>query len=311
MTTTGTGAYRFEWQDNWARIADTESGRTNGRTHGVAVVESGETFVFHQADPSMLVFDARGRLKASWGPNRLGAHGLTRVRENGSEFLWITDQSTCEVAKLTLDGQVVQRIERPNHPVYAKAQYSPTWVAVNEERRGGNGDIWVTDGYGSFWIHRYDRKGRYLASISGEEGGAGRFQCPHGIAFDWRRGQPELYVADRGNRRVQVYDAEGRWQRVFGADFLTSPDGFCELGDALVVPELLGRVTVLDAEDRLACRLGENEPAPQIPGWPEVPVDRLEAGKFNSPHGAASDPDGNLYVVEWIVGGRITRLRKV
>ena len=306
----GTGQHTYEWIDNWGRIPDTPSGRENGRTHGVVVSETGNVLVFNQANPAVLVFDPSGKLTDWWGDRFLGAHGMTLVKEGDTEYLWLTDQSTAEVAKMTLDGKTVLNIDKPNHPVYQKANYAPTWVAVNEERFGGNGDIWVTDGYGSNYVHRYDKTGKYLNSINGEEGKTGAFSCPHGIWVDNRKPEPELYVADRSNKRIQVYDVQGNYKRAFGDDYLTSPDGFITHGEFLMMPELYARLTILDGNDKLVTHLGSNEDVVKVKGWPNI-HDHLEAGKFNSPHGMGADKAGNLYVVEWITGGRITKLAKV
>jgi hypothetical protein len=192
-------------------------------------------------------------------------------------------------------------------------------VAVFEERAGGNGDIWVADGYGQNYVYRYSRfskAGEYVGSINGQEGGAGPFQCPHAIWIDLRKPDPELYVADRTNRRIQVYDLEGKWKRVFGADFLLSPSAFARQGDFLIVAELHARLTVIDPEDRLVCYLGRNEAVAELEGWPNmkgpdgVPArtTRLEPGKFNSPHGITTDNAGDVYVAEWLIGGRTVKL---
>ncbi|MCL5998238.1 MAG: hypothetical protein M1546_19625 [Chloroflexi bacterium] len=306
----GSGTQTYEWLEDWARIPDTPSGRENGRTHGVVVTAAGNIMVFNQADPAVLTFDRDGKLLHTWGNRFSGAHGMTLVQEGDAEYLWLTDQGSREVVKTTLDGQTVMNLERPDLPVYQKANYSPTWVAVNEERHGGNGDIWVTDGYGSNYVHRYDKTGRYLNSINGEEGKTGPFSCPHGIWIDTRKSQPELYIADRSNHRIQVYDPEGIYKRAFGADLFTSPDGFVTHGEYLMVPELFARLTILDADDKLVCHLGTNEDVVKEKGWPNLPKEMIHPGKFNSPHGMAADAQGNLYVVEWIVGGRITKLVK-
>jgi hypothetical protein len=308
----GSGDFTFKWIDNWARIPETASGRENGRTHGVVVVSSGEVLVFNQADPGVLVYSPDGTLKDSWGDRFLGAHGMTLVQEGDEEFLWLTDQDTGEVVKTTLDGQSVLNLSKADHPIYETRKYIPTWVAVNEERFGGNGDVWVADGYGSFYCHRYDRGGRYLDSINGEEGDAGLFNCPHGLWTDTRRGTPELYVADRGNRRMQVYAMDGTYKREFGSDFFTSPDGSSSYGaDGLLVPELFARIAILDADDNLVCYLGSNEDTCKREGWPNLDSEYVLPGLFNSPHGAVADGDGNIYVVEWIIGGRITKLERI
>ncbi|HAE34071.1 MAG: hypothetical protein FI713_03690 [SAR202 cluster bacterium] len=95
---------------------------------------------------------------------------------------------------------------------------SETSVAVDEIAQGGSRDIWVSVGYGANLVHRYSRDGGYNFTIDGSHG-AGHFNCPHGIFIDRRRDLPELYVADRANSRIQVFDLEGRLIWSFGSDF--------------------------------------------------------------------------------------------
>jgi len=330
----GSGANTYEWNDTWAKLPVGDSSRSGWAHHGVAVTGDGDVITFHQGDPTLLVFDRTGNLKGSYDIGLAEAHGITLVKEGNTEYLWIADngrkrqpdigyeypgsggQFSGQVVKTTLDGQIITTLAKPDHPVYQQGNYSPTLVVVDEERHGGNGDIWVTDGYGESYVHRFDKNGRYLSSINGEEGEAGRFNCPHAIFIDRRRSRPELYVADRTNARVQVYDMEGRFQRAFGAGYLSSPSAFASHGDLLVIAELRARLAILDANDQLVCYLGENETVCQAEGWPNnknqagdiIPTKLLEAGKFNSPHGLAVDADGNLYVAEWLIGGRFTKL---
>src|SRR5450755_3734139 len=112
----GTGAYTYTWIDNWARIPQTDTGRMNGRTHGVVVTRARTIVVFHQADPAVLVFAADGTLQQSWGHDYAGAHGMTLVEEGGTEYLWLTDVQSSTVVKTTLDGQVVQSLQMSSHP---------------------------------------------------------------------------------------------------------------------------------------------------------------------------------------------------
>ena len=300
-------AGHYRWHENWATIPANPAQPPNGRTHGVVETRDGRIVVFHQAHPGVLIYSPQGALLASWG-DYPGAHGITLVEEEGQELLWLVDQDTAHVEKVTLDGRLVQRLDAPAHPAYGEKKYVPTWAAVNERRHGGNGDIWVVDGYGAGLLHRYDAAGRLLATLDGTTG-AGRFSCPHGIAFDPRKTSPELYVADRGNHRVQVFDGEGAFLRSFGSEFLSSPDGFAFSRGRVIVPELFGRVAILDEEDRLLDYVGEVPGAEKIPGWPND--NALSPGRFNSPHGAGADAAGNLFVVEWRVGGRIIKLERL
>lgn len=332
----GSGANTYHWMDGWANTPNLDSARAGWAHRGVVVTGDGDVITFHPGDPTLLVFDRAGKLKHSHDTGLTEAHGITLVKEGGSEYLWIADngrkrqpgigyqypggggQYSGQVVKTTLDGRVVTTLAKPDHPVYREGNYSPTFVMVNEERFGGNGDVWVTDGYGESYVHRFDKDGRYLSSLNGEEGQAGRFSCPHAIFIDRRKSQPELYIADRTNGRVQVYDLEGGFKRAFGSDYLTSPSAFVTHGDLLVIAELRARLVLVDSDDRLVCYLGDNQPVCQVEGWPNnknqageiVPTKLLEAGKFNSPHGLAVDSDGNLYVAEWLIGGRFIKLAK-
>lgn len=308
----GTGEFTYEWIEHWVRIPDTDTGRANGRTHGIVVTAGGDVIIFNQAQPGVLRYSADGKLKNAWGDRFAGAHGMTLVQDGDRECLWLTDQNSAEVVKTTLDGGVLLTLQRPPVPVYeAGKRFVPTWVAVNEERYGGNGDVWVADGYGANYVHRYTKAGAYISSINGTEGKAGAFACPHGIMFIPKLGGAELYIADRSNKRVQVYDAEGKFKRVFGADYLTSPDGFVHRDGIVYCPELFGRVTVIDADDKLITYLGEQSGIEKVKGWPNLPAEQIIPGKFNSPHGMAVAANGDLYVGEWIVGGRVTKLARV
>ena len=307
----GSGVHTFEWIENWAVIPDTPEGRADGRTHGVVVTRDGQVIVFHLGNPAILIFDARGSLVDSWGDRFPGAHGLTLVEEDGTEYLWLTDYKTGEVVKTTLRGETVLSLPFPDFKGYDDPKYAPTWVSVFEQRLGGNGDVWVADGYGAAYVHRYDRAGNYLSSIDGTRG-AGRFRHPHGLYVDTRKANPELYIADRMNRRIQVYDLDGRFIRVVAGAADTSACAFIPHGEFTLIPEApyRARLTILDPDDNVVATLGENDRACTRQGFPN---DRalVEPGRFVTPHSVATDSEGSLYVVEWITGGRITKLASV
>ena len=306
----GSEKFQYKWIENWVTIPNTPSGKLNGRTHGVVVTEENLIVIFNQAKPAILILDSDGNLINSWGERFGGAHGLTLIKTNGEEFLWLTDEFSGEVIKTDLKGKVVQSTEKPGTNYYNEEKYSPTWVTEFEEEKSGSGDIWVADGYGSSLVHRYDKNGNYIQTLNGEEG-AGKFNCPHSLFIDYRKNEPELYIADRGNKRFQIYDLEGNFKRVFGEDILGCPCGGVVKDVVLYIPELCARIAVLDECDKLICYLGQNEATCNIPSWPNHPKELIQPGKFNSPHHLAVDENNNIYIVEWIIGGRITKLEKI
>ena len=308
----GGGKHTYKWIDNWVTLPDTELGRQDKAHHGIVITAAGHIVVFHEGGPALLAYDSDGNLQGEWESGLTNAHGMTLVQENGAEYIWMADNKSGQVVKANLKGETVMSIDRPDHPVYSDGEYKPTWVAVNEERHGGNGDVWVTDGYGESYIHRYDKAGKYMATISGEEGAAGRQAQPHGIWIGDRPTGREMYISDRVNGRVQVYDTEGNFKRAFGSDFFNagSPSGFFSLGELMLIVELRARITLTGEDDELVRYLGDNSGVIQFENWPDVAGDLIEKGRFNSPHSAAADSEGNLYVSEFITGGRITKLVK-
>ncbi|MDA1256331.1 MAG: hypothetical protein O3C10_00585 [Chloroflexi bacterium] len=339
----GSGEHGYEWIDGWAKIPDSLSARDGWAHPGMAVAHTGEIFTVHPGESTVLVFDPDGTLKRSFEAPAREVHQMAVASDGRDDFLWIADPGRKnvraggmyepspgewggQVLQLTFDGDVVSRIERPDHAVYSDGTFAPTAVSVFQLAMGGNGDIWVADGYGESYLHRYNSSGDYLGSVNGEEGRAGRFACPHAVWVDYRKSEPELLIADRTNRRVQVYDLEGQYKRHFGADVMTSPSSFAVDGEQLIVAELRARLTVFDIDDNFVCYTGENERIARVdrnspedvPGWPNnldengnvIRSRILEPGSFNSPHGVAVDNEGNIYVAEWLVGGRYTKLVK-
>jgi hypothetical protein len=320
----------YGWEEPWQDLPHGRDGEVGWAHHGVAVASNGDVVTFHPGSGDVIVVGGDGVVRASWPTGLLDGHGMTLVNEDGVDHLWLADPAVKmrphpdgsvgtelgapAVVKFTLSGERVVELPRPPSDVYESTEYRPTWVAVDERRLGGSGDIWVADGYGAGLVHRFDAAGRHIAAIDGSEG-AGRFNCPHALLIDRRRAEPELYVADRGNARIQVYGLDGSFRRVVGEGVLNSPSALAVHGDRLVVGELHARLAVLDGADHLVGYVGDNPEVLSRPGWPNRVDEQgatvrppLESGRFNSPHGLAVDAQGNLIVAEWLIGGRMARL---
>lgn len=304
MTTVGSGRHVYEWIENWARPP---KGARFGYTHGVCVDRQGRVYIHNQSEHAMMVFDPEGLCVKTWGREfAAGAHGLTLGEEGGEEFLYLSDIERRIVVKTTLDGDEVWRIGAPAESgAYADGKpFVPTNAAV-----APNGDVYVADGYGSSYIHRFDADARYIQTWGGPGGENGGLDCPHGIAIDGRDGAPNVLVADRGNARLQYFTLDGKYLSTVDND-LRHPCHFDIRDGELLVPDLFGRVTVFDRFNRLVVHLGGEPEWKEPEGWPNVPPDRLAPGRFNSPHSACWDADGNIFVAEWIEYGRVVKLRK-
>lgn len=312
----GEGEHKYEVIHDWG----TPPGDIAwGNTHGVAEDSQGNIYIKHtvhstspKAD-AIVVFDSSGKFVRSWGAEyKGGAHGLHLSREADGEFLYLCDSARGVVDKTTLKGEKVWSKAAPMESgVYNnQAEYHATNVAVVPLGLPGAGSLFIADGYGKSWIHRYNAKGDYSGTFGGPGKERGQMACPHGLMIDCRGAghdtPPRLVVADRSNRRIQYFDLEGHHQG-FVTDELRSPCHFSERNGVLLIPDLEARVTLFDKSNKLIAHLGDGTNF----GLRDKPRDKFIPGKFIAPHSAIFDHSGNIFVVEWVEVGRVTKLRKV
>lgn len=298
--TLGSGSHTYEWID----FGELPAGRKLGYTHGVVSDAKDNVYVHNQSEDAVCVFDPQGNFIKSWGKQfKDGAHGMFLSREDGKEFLYLADYAQQKIVKTTLDGEVVFSIGQPDRPdIYdSPEKFKPTDVCV-----APNGDFYVFDGYGQPWVHRYSADAKYKDSFGGDGTEAGMLKCPHGGWVDTRKREPELYVADRGNNRIQVFTLDGKHKRFITAE-MKQPCCFFQWQDEMYIPDLQARVTILDKNDQPLAVLGDDPQAPKTEGWPNI-QDKLKPGKFSSPHACCVDSKGDIYVAEWISTGRVTKL---
>jgi hypothetical protein len=301
-----------------------------GNTHGIVEDSQGNIYVHHtvhatsDSPDAIVVFDRSGKFVRSWGKEFRGvAHGLHLRREAGDEFLYLTVNAAnpkmaiqpamqAVVLKATLYGEVVWKIQGPPDIAAYKdpaangvlPPYNPTNVAI-----APNGDVYVADGYGSYYINQYDGRGDYIRTFGGKGAEAGQLNEPHGIWVDTRSANPVLVVADRRNNRLQRLTLDGKH-----LDFVTGlrlPCHFHEYNGTVVIPDLRGRVTLIDRANKVTMHLGDSNPEHWNNPLRRESRDKFVPGQFICPHGACFDRDGNIYVVEWVEVGRVTKLRRV
>ncbi len=311
----GSGAHTYEVHHDWGELPATIK---YGNTHGVIEDSQGRIYVHHtvnaasESSDSMVVFDDKGKFVKSWGKEfKGGAHGLHIQKEGSTEFLYLCDTRRGLVVKATLEGEQVFSLGYPDvSEAYKpgadgkKPKYSPTNLAI-----APNGDLYVGDGYGSSYINQYNSKGDYIRTFGGKGKEPGKVDCPHGIAVDLRGGTPVLTVADRANNRIQRFTLDGRH-----IDFISGTSQPCHFnyfknGD-VVVPDLGARVTLMDSSNQVIEHLGDDS-ASKYRETRTMTRDHFTPGKFVCPHGACFDHDGNIFVVEWVEVGRVTKLKRV
>jgi len=299
----GSGAHKYEWVKGWGQLPE---GMQFGNTHGCIVIDGRRRVLVNtDTENAVIIFDSSGKFLKSWGKDfKGGAHGMAIVREGDKELMFLAHTGRHEVVKATLDGDVLMTIAYPEKAgVYKSAlEYKPTSVAI-----GPGGDIYVSDGYGLSWIHQYDSKGEYIRSWGGKGTDPGQMRTPHGIWLDTRGKEPLLAVADRENNRLQFFSLDGKFVSMVTEE-LRRPCHMDQRGADLAIADLAGRVTIFDKNNKLITHLGDN-PDPKKRANNGVPRDQWVDGEFIAPHCARWDADGNLYVLDWVAVGRVTKLK--
>jgi hypothetical protein len=322
----GAGAHTYEAMHDWGQLP---AHIKWGNTHGVVEDQHGNIYVHHtvhatsDSADSMVVFDRKGKFIRSWGREFRGvAHGLHIRKEGGDEFLYLTVNAanprmtpqpamSAVVVKATPKGEIVWKIQGPPDvdaykpgPDGAAKRYNPTNVAI-----APNGDVYVGDGYGSYYVNQYNSKAEYIRTFGGKGSDPGQLNEPHGIWMDTRNPAPVLVVADRRNNRLQRFTLDGKH-----VDFVPGfrlPCHFHERKGVVVIPDLHGRVTLIDGKNEVIEHLGDSNAANWNNPLRTQPRDAFIPGQFICPHGACFDHEGNIFVVEWVEVGRVTKLKKV
>jgi DNA-binding beta-propeller fold protein YncE len=289
-TILGSGEHRYEVVENWAQLPEGWEFRD---VAAVACDSQDRVYVFNRGAHPMMVFDRDGNFLRSWGEGSFPrAHGL---HIDVDDTLYLTDDGGHFVRKCTIEGKVLLELGVPGKP--APFMSGAPFHRCTHTALSPGGEIYVSDGYGNARVHKYAPDGKLLFSWGEPGTDPGQFNVAHNIATDT---EGWVYVADRENHRVQVFDANGKYETQWNN--LHRPCGlYCcrgprlrfvigELGPGMNInrnhPNLGPRLSIVDAKGKLVARLGGE----QGPG--------LETGRFIAPHGLAVDSRGDIYVGE-------------
>jgi len=284
--------------DGWGKLPEGWS-FVEGTSVGVDAKDN--VYVFNRGEHPVIVFDREGKFLRSWGEGVFRrAHGIT-VAPDGT--LWLTDDLHHTIRQFTPEGKLLLTIGDPDKASTlqgGKPFNRPTHVALCPK----NGDVYISDGYGNSRVHKYDPKGRHLLSWGEPGTDPGCFNLPHNIATD---AEGQVYVADRENHRVQVFDGKGTY--LTQINNLHRPCGlFADRhhGGLLYVGELPTQLAVNAEVANLGARVSivklDGERVGRVGGR----FAGEKPGEFIAPHGCVVDSRGDLYVAEvsWTALGK-------
>lgn len=305
--TIGSGEHTYECVHDWLKPPPNLAW---GDTQGLATDTKGNIYVAHTVHSSSVskdaiaVFDPKGKFIESWGADYAGgAHGLDHRKEGSDEFLYHCDTRGRRIIKTDLRGKVVWERGVPSESgKYASPdRWCPTNVAF-----APNGDLFVGDGYGSHYIHKYTKDGEYLGIVIEPGSDAGFVREPHGLWVDTRSVTPKLVIADRGNRRLQEFTLDGK-HIGFVTEGIRRPCHIHYNHGLALIPDLDSVITILGKDNKVVAHLGDGHPS-SLRG--AARSDYI-AGKFIHPHAAIWINNRDILVAEWVPTGRLTKLRRV
>jgi sugar lactone lactonase YvrE len=237
-----------------------------GTVSSVAMDRSGVIYVLQRGDKAdpVIAVDKAGKTLRSWGKGMFTVPHSVRVDADGN--IWTVDAGSSIILKFTPEGKKLQEISVGEMAVGDKCAF-PTLCGTTDITFGPNGRLFISDGYGNARILEYSADGKRVKAWGSAGTGPGQFQIPHGIAYEGKT----LYVADRGNSRVQRFDLDGHYLGEWTN--LGRPFALKVSGGALWVATMLAKPAILRVDLANGKVLGQIEsPGPHS-------IDVNEAGE--------------------------------
>lgn len=271
------------------------AGVTMGATASVAFDANSHLFVLTRGDKTFFEFNPDGSFIRSFGDKLFTrSHGL-RIDRDGN--LWATDVGGHVVVKMTRDGQALLTIGTKGEAgEWNEATGSHKLNQPNDVVIAGNGDVFVAQGHtpgaeGDARVLKFDKNGKFIKSWGGKGSGPGQFQVAHGIAID---AKGLVWVADRENQRIQLFDQDGKFVREvkykglpcsldIGRQYMYMVNGFA------------GQVLRLDLNGKVLAAMGKPGKGP---------------GEFGEAHMIAVSQKGEIYVADSVNAALVKFVKK-
>jgi hypothetical protein len=302
----GCGIMTFDTVPGWGLRPDGKS--AIGPTHGSVVIDK-DGNIYTSAQQGVFVFSPEGKVVQTYlGKEYSNIHDMEIRDEAGGEFIYGARNADAEGIKFNAhSGEIVLKLGFPKESGLNLDKFNPTAITV-----APNGDIFLSNGYASNHIFKFDKDGKYVFHFGEKGNGLKQFNTAHGMTLDTRYDPPRLLICDRNHEpkgRLLHYSLDGEFieEVVTG---LGMPTSVAIQGDYVSVPDLQGRLVILDKNNTIIAVLGHN-PDPKKGGNFNIPQEQWIEGIFSGTHGSYWDKDGNLYVQDWNVSGRIMKLVRV
>lgn len=288
------GSSTYQVVHGWPKLPE---GFAFGQVSGVGVDSHDHVWVFHRGDHPIMCFEGdTGKLVTSWGDGLFATpHGLA---VDSQDNVWVTDVGHHQVFKFSHDSELLMTVGIRDVPGLDGTHFNkPTDVAITP-----SGEFYVADGYGNSRVAKFSARGRFLFDWGKKGDQPGEFNLPHGISLD---AQGRVYVADRSNSRVQIFDSNGKFLAQWKStelgrpwDVVVGPDGYVYVmdgGDMKPQPPDRGRVIKLDLQGRILDQFGSFG---------------SYDGQFYWGHAVAVGRNGDVYGADVYVGMRVQKFAR-
>ncbi|KVX01299.1 hypothetical protein [Shewanella frigidimarina] len=326
----GQGQFRYLIDAHWGKLDPLKYPIEN--CHAMVMDSLGRIFmVTDNINNNILVYSQQGELLDAFGNGFPGGHAIKIVKEDEQEYLYVVDSgwivnrhwdgySTEQwdsptnnvipqagfIAKMTLDGKLIYSIGHPQTcGAYTPDQpFRPTDIAI-----APNGDLYVTDGYGSDYLLHYDKQGRYINHWGGHANTDenDNLKNTHGIEIDLRDpNQPKLMVSSRFEQCLKVFSLDGQFLEkistngayiggpVFKDDVFYAPVCWSHIDNHNAADS--GFISIFDVNNNIVANLGAVQP--EYSNGELQPM-QSDGDVFNHVHCICVDQDDNLYVGQW------------
>jgi sugar lactone lactonase YvrE len=260
------------------------AGTTMGASASVAFDSKGHLWVLNRGMQPLVEFDGGGKFIRALGEGLVRrTHGL-RIDRDGN--IWVTDVGAHIVVKLDTQGKVLLTLGTKGEPgEWNEATQSHHLNEPNDLAFNRNGDVFVVQGHtpgkGDPRVLKFDKNGTFVKSWGGQGKEPGKFDVAHGIAVD---AKGLLWVADRENERIQIFDDDGKFIRE--VKYAGLPCGL-EIGDQYIymVNGFAGQLLRLDLNGKVLAAVGKSGKG---------------VGEFGEAHYVAVSPRGEIYVADTV-----------
>ncbi|WP_286133386.1 6-bladed beta-propeller [Colwellia sp. UCD-KL20] len=326
----GQGNFTYRVNTQWAKLDTLKNPVEN--CHDLAIDSQGRIIlVTDNTANNFIIFNKDGEFIDAWGTEYPGAHAIKVVNENGEDFIYVVDSGwiinknwdgksteawespfnkviaqSGFISKLTIDGKLIFTLGHPQTlDVYTPDMpFRPTDIAI-----APNGDLYVTDGYGSDFVLQYDSQGRFIRCWGGHENKNDNLNLKntHGIAIDLRiPNDPHLIISSRAEQSLKLFEMNGDYRSTidvagayiggpkFSKEHFFAPVCWSHIDNTNAQDS--GFISIFNKENKVIANLGGTQPK-YIDGKLQPMQSSWDV--FQHCHGICIDDEDNLYVGQW------------